>query len=261
MICKNCGKENDVNMKFCGECGSRLTDILEEIVVETDNSVSSNTESVSVQETMGDVEEKPKKHKSKIIVAFVAVVAVFICVFAIFGNGGKISGVSTDTYQECTRIMKIISTESYINETAIEVENVLYQKYGNAWNSVAVGELHDYVLENSDVLNLFFNDIKNIPMTTENDEILVKFVVCQYAFVIEETLNRGVGGEASVFSLTAWYSAYTNGYDHSLEDCQDIYSTFILKYKSIYNNANDIEDIKREMEEMSFFAECTSLLG
>ena len=161
MICKKCGKENDVNMKFCGECGSSLLEVISEeteIPIENDTAV------------------KPKKKKRKIWIVLTILAALGIYFFAILGAGGKINGVSTDTYQECTRIMKIISTESYINETANEVENVLHQKYGNNWNSVAVGELHDYVLENSDVLNLFFNDIKNIPMTTENDKILV----CNY---------------------------------------------------------------------------------
>lgn len=259
MICKNCGKENDANMKFCGECGSRLTDILEEIVVETDNSVSSNTESVFVQETMGDVEEKPKKHKSKIIVAFVAVVAVFICVFAIFGNSGKINGVSADTYQECTRIMKLISNEAYINKTASKVESALYQEYGTDLGSVTIGELRNYIFENSGLLELS-DDITNIPMSTINDEILAKFVVCQYAFVIEEILVRG--SECSVFTIMAPYKISNTGcYVVRFDECKDIYGNFILKYKLIYNNANDIEDIQKEIEEMSFFAECTSLLG
>lgn len=259
MKCKNCGKENDLSMKFCGECGSSLTDILEEDVIENINSISSNAESISIQETTRDAEEKPKKHKSKIIVAFVAVVAVFICVFAIVGNGGKINGVSTDTYQECTRIMKLISNEAFINETAGKVESTLYQKYGSDLGSVTIGELKNYIFKNSGVLELS-DDITNIPMSTVNDEVLVKFVVCQYAFVIEEILVRGLG--YSDFTILAPYKISNTGcYSEYFDECNDIYGNFILKYKLIYNNANDIDDIQKEIEEMSFFAECTSLLG
>lgn len=255
MVCKKCGKENDDNMKFCGECGANLL----EVVSEETESPMENSLNISAETT---AEVKPKKKKRKIWIILIVLIALGISFFALFGTGGKINGVSRDTYQECTRIMKIISTERYINETANEVENVLYQKYGSDWSSIPIGELHDYVLENSDALNLFFSDIENIPMTTENDKILVKFVLCQYAFVIEESLNRGNCGTAFPFTAVLYEDVYGDvyGYDYSFEEYQDIYRTFILKYIYIYDNANDVEDIKKEIDEMSVLAKCTTLL-
>lgn len=255
MVCKKCGKENDDNVKFCGECGANL---LEVVSVETESPIE-NSLNISAETTVEEAEVKPKKKKGKILIVLIVLIALGISLFALFGTGGKINGVSRDTYQECTRIMKIISTEQYINETANEVENVLYQKYGSDWGSIPVGELHDYVLENSDAINLFFSDIENIPMTTENDKILVKFVLCQYAFVIEESLNRGNCGTTFPIAAVLYEDEY--GFDYSFEEYQDIYGTFILKYIYIYDNANDIEDIKKEIDEMSVLAEWTDLLG
>lgn len=255
MLCKKCGKENNDNMKFCGECG---TNLLEEVSEETESPTEKNL-NISTEIPGEETEVKPKKKKRKIWIVLIVLIGLVISFFALFGTGGKINGVSSDTYRGCTRIMKIISTESYINETANEIENVMYQKYGVDWGSVAVGELHDYVLENSDVLNLFFSDIENIPMTTENDKILVKFVLCQYAFVIDESLNRG--NCTTIFPIMAVYCEDEYGYDYSFEEYQDIYGTFIKKYMYIYDNANDIEDIKKEIDEMSVLAECTALIS
>ena len=79
MICKNCGKENDVNMKFCGECGSRLTDILEEDVIEylqqmceklskyyEFDEVGDNSSSI-VEKNLKEVSEKIDKINSEIV--------------------------------------------------------------------------------------------------------------------------------------------------------------------------------------------------
>ena len=69
MICKNCGKENAEDAKFCGKCGKPLTEAV-------------NVPDTSVSQTSS------KRNTGKIIIAVVGVLAV-VLIGAVIKNAGK----------------------------------------------------------------------------------------------------------------------------------------------------------------------------
>ena len=257
MKCNKCGNDFEENMKFCGVCGTKLDETLQTESEEVKEESSNNVNSVFTQEHVDAVEVKPQNKKTKLGISLVAIIVALAIVFLAFGSGGKINGVSYDTYKSCTKIMKKLSNENYINEVADKIESSLYQEYGNNLGSVKVSEIHKFIRNNSTIVELA-DEIHYIPQHTEADEILADFVLFQYALFLEEAMVRAENA-ASTFALVGAFASSSTGNGYSYKQYQDIYGTFILKYDSIYNTANDIEDIREVMEEMSVIVGFTSL--